>query len=736
MHAKIFSLRRCAGLICAGAILTLPRVSSAASDIPTQADAFPNFESYVKLSGQAPFITGDSAAFATRTGTPNTGAGGIEDLFITKDLSKDTTVTINGHALAGTDDFLGSVNFTKNDFGSFEVGYKSFRTYYDGVGGFFPQSSQFQVFTPEQLHTDRAAFWITATLALPDRPVFKISYREELRTGQKDSSEWAAIVNPLAVVVNGAIVGTALPANTPFTAPNVLTIDEDHHILEGSMVATFGKITETFKVTGDWANNLDHRSYVKYPGSTVLADPTVTVLDDQEDYKSNSYKLLSQTEAKFNDYLAVELGLTYQHLDTTFGGEWDTPTYSTTLKTVYTAITAGNIYGGSMVDDYVGNIFLKLTPNKNWAVDLGFRDECNITGSSGGFTNATLPTTAKNTLPGSFTVASDVCYSHYVDHVATPEVTVQYTGFDRVSLYATYNNRVNHGGQHWINPYAAATYTGTTGVSTTATVPLGSTFFQEANQNNQDAKFGANWNMSNQLTIRAEVFRKDHDNRFIGANDIVGTASYGALYATGYTFTGAKLSVIYKLTPELSFNSRYQAQNGMMSVTANAVTGGVGNEATSGKAKTQSFSETIDWTPNPQVYVQGNVNVVFSYIQTAYPAVVVSTTSNIATPIQNFNNNYYTGSALCGFVLNKQTDVQLQGFWMKADNYNPEIATGGQPYGASFEQASVTAGVKCKFSDRLIGEAKVGYLRRIDDTTGGNTNFHGPLGYLSLTFAL
>ena len=61
---------------------------------------------------------------------------------------------------------------------------------------------------------------------------------------------------------------------------------------------------------------------------------------------------------------------------------------------------------------------------------------------------------------------------------------------------------------------------------------------------------------------------------------------------------------------------------------------------------------------------------------------------------------------------------------------------GGQPYGASFQQDSVTAGLKHKFSDRLIGEAKVGYLRLNDPTTGGFTNYHGPLAYIALTYSL
>ena len=128
--------------------------------------------------------------------------------------------------------------------------------------------------------------------------------------------------------------------------------------------------------------------------------------------------------------------------------------------------------------------------------------------------------------------------------------------------------------------------------------------------------------------------------------------------------------------------------------------------------------------------------MVYSYIQTAYPVVVVSGTTNIPTPIQNANNNYVSGSALCGFVLDKETDAQLQGSWQHANNYNPQIATGGQPYGSSFREDSITAGLKHKFGDRLMAEGKLGYLERKDPTTGGFTNYRGPLAYLAFTYSL
>jgi len=79
------------------------------------------------------------------------------------------------------------------------------------------------------------------------------------------------------------------------------------------------------------------------------------------------------------------------------------PRNSSTLKLVYTAETAANIYGTGNVDDYVGNAFLKFTPTKDWLIDLGFRDEYNVITSSGGFVTSSLASTAKTLDPSNFT---------------------------------------------------------------------------------------------------------------------------------------------------------------------------------------------------------------------------------------------------------------------------------------------------------------------------------------------
>ena len=752
MQTTLSSIRLGASLICAGAAFALPALRAADTAAQTTGDAFPTFESYIKISGYAPAVSGDKAAFATRTDNPSVGSYGVEDLFFTKDISDGTTMKIQGRALSGTDDYLASLNLTKDSLGSIDAGYKRFRTFYDGIGGFFPQTDTFFSMNPEELHVDRGTAWVDFKFAKGDSLVVTLSFHDDVRTGQKDSTEWGPVINPAAVVTaGGTLIGTTLPVNFTYIYPNLLSLSERHQTYEASVTATFGKTTNTLKATVDRVNNLDTRYYTKYPGSTVVATATtltgtatvtgsyrpVSVLDDQEAVKTNDLRVVDQIETKFTDHLALEIGLSFFHVASEDGGQWITPAYSTTANAVFPTGTALNIYTAGHITDYVGNAFLKYTPTKDWRVEVGYRQESSVLSDGGGFTTTSLATGSTSLASTNITTANDVTYSHQNDHVATPEASVTYTGIDRLTLYLTMDKRVDHGNQRWINPYAAITTTGL-GVVTLANAPIRSDFFQSANQDYNNWKAGANWNASSLFTVRAEVFHKDHGNVFTGINNpgTIGTASYGGYYAQDNTITGGTFSLVVKPLPELSFNTRYQPQNGTMSVNGNTVTGGTGSPVISGKTRAQVFSEMIDWTPYRQFYVEGSINVVYDYISTTYPVVIPSTTTSIAAPFLNANNNYVTGTVLCGFALDKATDAQVQGLTQRANNYNPQVALGGIPYGASFELRSVTVGLKHKFSNRLMGDVKVGYLKSTNATTGGFANYHGPLGYIALDYAL
>src|SRR5208283_3063186 len=211
-------------------------------------------------------------------------------------------------------------------------------------------------------------------------PVFTLSFHDDTRTEEKDSTIWGPEVNPNATLLTGGTVLVTTPSPVPapavYTVPSLMQIAEHHKTLEAGVTDTVGRFTETLKATLDWVNNVDSRYYEKYPGSKVTATaasltakPAVSgtyypvyVIDDNEANNARGLRILDQVEAKVSDTFNVEAGFTFHHVQTLDGDMWITPTYSTTALAIFPAETAGNIYANAEVDDYVGNLTLKFTP--------------------------------------------------------------------------------------------------------------------------------------------------------------------------------------------------------------------------------------------------------------------------------------------------------------------------------------------------------------------------------------
>ena len=132
--------------------------------------------------------------------------------------------------------------------------------------------------------------------------------------------------------------------------------------------------------------------------------------------------------------------------------------------------------------------------------------------------------------------------------------------------------------------------------------------------------------------------------------------------------------------------------------------------------------------PNKLFFLQVNAALVYDTISTGYPDA-----GELANDVlRNADNNFWNGSILAGFVVNKLTNAQIEASYYKANNYEPAIAAATVPYGASGRGYSISAGLIRKLSTRWLASAKVGYFDHTNDTTGGYTNFRGPLGYISM----
>ena len=753
MKTLFFPFIRSAGLLTGACLLGSGVVLGAAAK--PEADAFPNFESYIKISGQAPSVSGNEAAFQNRTRQNANGGTGIEDLHIAKDVDKTTTVTLDGKALVGSEDYLGHFNVTKTNVGSIDAGYKRFRTFYDGVGGFFPLNKQWMPLANEDLHVDRSKFWIEAKLALKDAPEFVVRYTNELRNGQKDSIIW------------GSSDLTGLPFNlapNPINparkfAPSYVQIGERHEVIEATVKHQIKKTSLRLTLLADRTNNSDTRFVTNYPGEvipwTVASLPTAVpagqIANPQNIAKAalaannwNNQQAITETDAMktqtngvnfesdtiLSDQFTLRLGAAYDLVHTAIGGGrpivTQTPT-ATGVVPVATDAYAG-LYGGTRVKDYTGKIALDYKPTKNLLMKFAFRAQSEFIRGSSGYNVIAASGTPAVTLA----TTPRTGYAKIHQNVRTPVVEIRYTGIKDLALYFNGSKRDLSGVEKNTSSYNPLT------------AVIGTPAANNVSEDHGNYTLGASWKTSPLLTLRGEVFRKGHKDNTVGF--ATSPASIvGDYYLLDSTYDGYKLTATAKPIAQFGSTTRFIQQHGRMKVTGFLPTYPAYDSLNS---KNYMLSETIDYNPNAQCYFQVAGTLVYHVISTIYPRAGVTpavvNAAGLTTAVafdsnrilQNSDNNYSTISFVSGWVVDKATDAQLQVNSYRADNGNAVLAPLTMPYGVTVRETSVTIGLKHKFSDKWVGNAKVGYFDSKNDTTGGNTNFKGPLAYISFEHAL
>ncbi len=733
MQANAFSLRRCAATLAA---LTLV-IGVARGNDASPSDAFPNFDNYVKIGAFGTDLTGNEAAFQARA-RQATGTVGIEDMYFAKDLDKTTSMLIDGHALAITGDYLAKFLVTKSDVGSVEMGYKSFRTFYDGAGGFFPLNKYWSTLSPEDLHVDRNQFWAEAKFHLPNQPEFIVRYSNETRSGQKDSTIWGS-----SDFTGLSILGAPITQYRKMV-PSYLNLDERHETLELSATHTLGNTTLNARLAWETVDNLDTRFVTNFPGEVIpwaiaslpsasqpaakaLVSPAnwnnqaVTVQSDG--ISGKTFTAMANSTTTFTDKIQLLAGLSYQDINNDFTGDRPITTSTPTAVGVVavTPNTNQGLMGNTSGDIYTGFVTLDMH-NNNWSVKLSLKGDDTYTKSNANLTNYTAAT---NTTTGvvTYTATPQQEYSRVKGTSWTPTLDFSYAGLSQVTVYGSISDRSGDFDKYYATPFTAGT-----------TPSANNLEFNDQKDKHLNMNLGANWRQSSLLSLRAEVFHKDETIKDPGYG--IDVADF---YELASQFSGVKFTAIVKPMDTLTSTTRYIYQKGKMQVTGFQPTF---PEYDSCDAENNTISETIDWNPNAQFYLQVNANAVFNTIKTIYPragtvAAAGSTPAWDANQVlQNANNNYFTGSVLAGQVLTKEDDLLVKFTYYKASNNDAKLAPITMPYGANAEESAVSVGLKHKFSATCVGDAKVGYIDSKSDLTGGNTNFHGPMGYVSFTFAL
>lgn len=705
--------------LLAGAVLGLLTFSARGDD------PFVPFESYIKITGYGTSVKGSESAFKRGTGEAPEG-GGIEALLFKGSTAKDVYYEAEGRAMLGSEDYLARLKFNKDEVGSIEAGYKRFRTFYDGVGGFFPTNGRFLALTNRDLFVDRGRFWVEAKTALPDKPVFSLSYSNELRNGRKNSTIW------------GSSSLTGLPFNVapnPITpvrkfAPSYIDLGERQQELTFTVKHTIKNTTVELVATHAEIDNLNTRYVMNSPGqSTPFPTPSnaaLALMDpvtwaNQQSYtqtdglNSESDAIILKSSTVLTDKLTLRLRGSYQKVRADLSGDRDiiswTPAAGGVVNQVrttnYTALTG---YGN--VDTYTGIVSLDYKPTKTLFLMAGVRAD-DIDSSS----RSDFGVVAAN---GSSTPR--VAWAKRETKSNTPVVEARYTGIKGLSLYAKGSMRSLSGESRNTSAYNPNT------------AANGTLAINDNSESRDQFTVGAVWNATKTISLRTELFTKQSSTEALGFD-----ARLGDFYRIESDMQGLKLTGVVKAMENVSVTGRYVYQNGEMRTKGYQPLFPIYD---SGEVEHHDVGGTIAWSPTKQSWVQLNGNVVYNVLSTIYPraGAVAPSGANVGYDtnrvLQNANANYVTGSMVCGWAMAEKTDASFRVTYYRTDNGNAEIASHTMPYGAEAREYSITAGIKHKVSDRLVINARVGYLDSRNDTLGGNANYKGPLACLSFEHAL
>ena len=172
------------------AMLTLASAHAGTTTAPAAPAEETPLTNWIGFTIGGAFGSGNNAGVMQRTQTNGYAFyGGIESLQFSQKINNSTTMTLDGHALPGLEDYEFNLNLTKADVGYVKAGYKQFRTWYDGSGGYLP-GAQYGQLADDELSIDRGELSFEAGLRMENVPEITFSYKHAFRNGQKDSLTW------------------------------------------------------------------------------------------------------------------------------------------------------------------------------------------------------------------------------------------------------------------------------------------------------------------------------------------------------------------------------------------------------------------------------------------------------------------------------------------------------------------------------------------------------------------
>jgi len=667
----------------------------AAEPPKTEAD----YRNWVEFGFGNTWIEGDKAAFMQRTGIKRDAFGGIEDLHFEQDVGKRGLFTLDGRAIAENHDYNVKLGLSLPDTGFVRAGYREFRTWYDGSGGFFPQNDLWfnNVLSDDKFAIDRKEAFFEAGLRLPDIPQITVRYSYQVRDGDKNSTSWG----------DSNLTGGF---GTRALVPSFWKIDEKRHIVDLDVVHTFGNTD--VGVGGRWEifDNNNSRNMRRRP-----FEPQDRHLTQKDGLEGDLFNIHAFTETRFSETLRFTSGGAFTTMDTDISGS---RIYGSGYDPIFDPLFARRqardegffgLHGGSNFKQYLMNLNLMWTPFDGFTIVPGVRVEKQDIDSFSDFeetavgTGAALPTNVGGDSAESERGILDVAES----------IELRYSGLTNWLLYARGNWMQGQGDLREVE----------TLVETNRVDLLRDTDFERGVQK---YTFGANWYPLRNLNMGMQYYHKirneDYDHMEDSTTNRTGNRYPAFLIAEDFTTDDVNFRVTYRPWRNVTFVSRYDFQYSTVDMQGDGLP-----KDESANITSHIFSESITWIPWHRLYLQGAVTLALDETDTPADHALGGVT-NVAPDLKN---NYWNFSAGAGLALDNKTDLHLNYIYYLADNY-VDNSLYSQPFGADSQEHSVSVALVRRFTERLRWSVRYGFFTNDDHTSGGHNNYKAHLVYSAL----
>jgi hypothetical protein len=706
-------------LVCAGTFAAAGVRAGDASDgkamTATAAEEQPEeYKNWIEFGVGGVITSGDRAQFEQQHWLPGDQPyGGIQDLHYEQTVGKNTTLTVDGHAIWDTNDYDIHVELAKPNLGYIKASFTEFRTWYDGNGGFFPHNDVF--FNPPypEMHIDRGDAWIELGLRAPNWPEITIRYEHEFRDGQKDSTTWG----------DTSLTGLAVNP-TRKIVPSFRDIDEKRDIFSFEASKTFGNTDVLLGMRYEHNTDDDSLNMERSAGSVGVVPGgqrkvTQTQNDDVDLFSGHGI-----TETRFSDSLWFTTGYSYTTITNDvsgtriYGTEWD-EAFGKPVPTLGSRDHAFiDLAGTEQVKENLFNANLFWIPLENLTVLTGFRfAHENINTDSTFLAEEPVP----NTPP--FTPTNPQGGFHYglgepafggtdADYNLFAErLELRYTGIKDWLFYfeGEWDEEWGH-----VNEFQ----------NIDEPVPLD----KDTNALGQKYTVGANWYPTTQLTLSGQYYYQ----RASYGEDVI-TATFPALINQDWNTNDLNVRITFRpkipaWLGTLSLVTRYDfvrtAIDGQWFVDSETLA-----EEQTGVIKQHVISEALNWNPVARFYLQAN----FSYTlnQTDTPANNIDLVPYTSPTVTNFRNDYWTVTTSAGYIIDDKTDFYVDYYFYCANDYSNNAAV-AVPYGMGATEYSVSATLTRQLTKQVRLLLRYGYNNYRDETSGGHNNYRANSIFSSL----